>query len=354
MKEVFKAAFEAFNETYIEGTSRTEAEARETAQTAWRVGGKAKDKGDYWLRLAGGIVGVWFLLAFGAALLPLEPLEQVLMVLPLLAIFFAWFSQPTLVTVLFSWDKTRGSAATVATIALFQSFAGFVIWLTPLHAERAMALPFVVVLTMIGLSYLALNNKAVRGIRKVLIVIAVIMVFGFWAAEDAATEEPQVQQQGNVNVIYAQPVTTVARTPQPQKVSPAPATATTQELAQPEQHPVSVPGANVAPRRLMQPLDPIHTGEVITFTIELTNHSGTEAVNVVYREALAPGLTYVDTGQTSAKWHISKIGPNETVEIVYQVKLADDASAGSYRISVALEADNQTPYSFKDAFNVIP
>ncbi|MEX0877745.1 MAG: hypothetical protein WDZ40_02665 [Candidatus Spechtbacterales bacterium] len=343
MKEVFKAAFDAFNEVYINGDSKTETEARKTAQTAWRVSGKIKNKADYWLRLASAVVGIWFLLALGAALLPLESLGQVLMVLPLIAIGMIWFSQPAIVTTLFSWDKTRGGAQTVATIALFQAFAGFVIWLVPLHAAREMTLPFVFVLVMIGLSYLSLNNRGVRAIRKFLMVIAIIMVFGFWAAEDnAATTEPQAQEQSTVVVVYEQPVTTVVRTPstptsKPEKVSPAPVVNNEPQPAVhefPEEAPSFGIWAEASPYVA-------HPGDVVRITVVVGNHGRGDAKNPVVTIGLPQGLIFAETGKRVQTWSLEDIPKNVGERSLGVTILVESTTPpGGYDFIVTVTAEN--------------
>ncbi|MFH0951759.1 MAG: NEW3 domain-containing protein, partial [Patescibacteria group bacterium] len=86
-------------------------------------------------------------------------------------------------------------------------------------------------------------------------------------------------------------------------------------------------------------------GDVITYTVVVSNNGDDFAVNVVLSDTLPDDFTFVDTGTKTNVWTLGDIEPGKSVTVSYKVKVGDNVVAGFYDNIAVATADNHGPVS---------
>lgn len=332
---------------FMDNESATEREARETAETAVRVGYKAKDKTDFWLRAVYGTLLTWFLVGIGLALVPAhQALQQLLIALPFVAAITLLMKQPSVVTGSLAWDKTSPLARRLLALSAYQITWGLVIYALPLHNQRQLVLPFVVVLLLIGLFKLSGQKSA---IPTLLWIAAAIMalIFLFSGISMPSVEGSNGQFMGYTSGAPTSPAPSPATSP---KATQAPAPSA--DRPEPAVHPVPEPEAILGPRSDVSP-DYVEPGSLVHSTIVVDNVSSVEARNVHVTIELAQGLVFADTGLRVREVDLGNIPGHGEVPINSTIQVAEDAPAGGYDNWVHVRADNYPGISVPHALTVV-
>lgn len=83
-------------------------------------------------------------------------------------------------------------------------------------------------------------------------------------------------------------------------------------------------------------------GDTVHYTITVKNSGNAAAQNLRVSDALPSILTYTDTGSSKRSWTIDELLAGETRTIEYAVRVANNATAGTYTSKVTVKDDATT------------
>jgi uncharacterized repeat protein (TIGR01451 family) len=84
-------------------------------------------------------------------------------------------------------------------------------------------------------------------------------------------------------------------------------------------------------------------GDTLTYSVVVKNTGTSDALNVVLTDRLPDGFTFAD-GDTAAKtWNLGTLAYGQSRTVTYDVKVATDAKAGTYRNTAVVTADGVNP-----------
>ncbi|MFA6572816.1 MAG: SdrD B-like domain-containing protein [Patescibacteria group bacterium] len=86
-------------------------------------------------------------------------------------------------------------------------------------------------------------------------------------------------------------------------------------------------------------------GDTVTYTVVVTNVGSAKAVNVMVDDTLPAGMTFVDGGGTTVALVLGDIEIGQSKTTTYDVKIADNATSGSYENLAVASADNHDDIS---------
>ena len=81
-------------------------------------------------------------------------------------------------------------------------------------------------------------------------------------------------------------------------------------------------------------------GNVITYTVKVTNNGDATAINVQLQDVLPAGFTFEGSDNISKTWDLGDILVGETKQVTYSVKIDDKILAGTYENLAVAWADN--------------
>ncbi|MFA6525457.1 MAG: NEW3 domain-containing protein, partial [Patescibacteria group bacterium] len=81
-------------------------------------------------------------------------------------------------------------------------------------------------------------------------------------------------------------------------------------------------------------------GDTVTYTVVVTNVGSATATNVIVDDTLPSGMTFVDGGGTTVTLVLGDIEIGQAKTTTYDVKIADNATSGSYENLAVASADN--------------
>ncbi|XOU94967.1 MAG: hypothetical protein ACNFW9_02755 [Candidatus Kerfeldbacteria bacterium] len=84
----------------------------------------------------------------------------------------------------------------------------------------------------------------------------------------------------------------------------------------------------------------VNPGEVITYTVVITNNGTAIAENVRMADTLPIGLTFVDPKYDNYTWNLGDLNINDSVIISYDVRIGGDIFPGIYNNYAVAKADN--------------
>jgi extracellular elastinolytic metalloproteinase len=102
----------------------------------------------------------------------------------------------------------------------------------------------------------------------------------------------------------------------------------------------------------------INPGEVVTFTITITNHKDDAATGVMVNDELPAGLTFqsASNGGTfsngTVTWNLGTVNPGQVIEVTYAAKSADGVGSTLFFTDPMETEDEWTPYNYDEEVNM--
>lgn len=81
-------------------------------------------------------------------------------------------------------------------------------------------------------------------------------------------------------------------------------------------------------------------GKIVTYTIKVTNISDVTATNLVIKDKLPNGFTFVDNGKREMTWTIKELAAGQSFTIPYKAKVGENVRAGKYTNVASVIADD--------------
>ena len=99
----------------------------------------------------------------------------------------------------------------------------------------------------------------------------------------------------------------------------------------------------------------VNPGDIITYTVVITNVGGADAINVTLTDVLPSNLTFVDGGDNTKIFTLGDLAIGDSVTKTYDVVVSNNSGAGTYTNTATAEADNPSPISAQtDVAVVLP
>jgi uncharacterized repeat protein (TIGR01451 family) len=99
-------------------------------------------------------------------------------------------------------------------------------------------------------------------------------------------------------------------------------------------------------------VDPVHPGDSLTYTLQVTNHGPQDAVNVCLKDILPDGVTFYDAvpAQTDIVghtlwWNFTSLAVGDSEQITINVVIHNDTNSGVITNSAVVSSDTYDPMS---------
>lgn len=93
-------------------------------------------------------------------------------------------------------------------------------------------------------------------------------------------------------------------------------------------------------------------GDTVNYTVTVTNDGSALASNVILDDKLPDGLTFIETGETTANWKLGDIATGASVNKIYKVKLDLALLPNKYLNTATAKADNTDSISAQATLEV--